>query len=232
MTALETVTEAGAVLPDQLSQEEWEAFGMRLGNNRARLKWAIGDWVNYGRERWSDDVVTQAALRCGLAGQSLSNTMSVCKRVAPNVRRLELSFEHHDTVAALWQHPDRQARYLQVAVERRLSRDEFRAFVRDREADIVGLEGDVRIVSPLTAGGNGGQELPELDTEPDVEHILTQEPRVVHEPDPAGPIAIPYTLRVFCHPDDAAVVRDGLSRLGRGLVRWCAEHDVVVEVES
>lgn len=87
-------TPTGLVLPEDLSFDEWAAFGAPvLGAARASLWW-VGDWIVAGKARWGSTYVTAIELT-GLSASTLKNAVSVCRRVDRSRRRDDLPFHHH-----------------------------------------------------------------------------------------------------------------------------------------
>lgn len=87
-------------LPDDLTFDEWQAFGVHILSAGESLMWWIGDWLNHG-ERLYGDTYTQAAEWTQLDYSTLAHAKSVSKAIAPCRRRQNLSWSHHVEVAPL-----------------------------------------------------------------------------------------------------------------------------------
>jgi hypothetical protein len=111
-------TNVGLVIDDDLAYEAWADAGEVLARAESSLAWAVGDWYAYGVTHW-DAKANQLAAALGLAEKTVWNAGSVCNRVPLERRRAELSFGHHEAVAA--QSPDQQVRWLELAAEEGLS---------------------------------------------------------------------------------------------------------------
>lgn len=231
LVPVQEVTPLGLYLRPDLPIDEWEDIGENLGRVDSALQWAIGDWMLYGEATYGEPKANEVALRLGYAPGTIHNYKSVAKRIPQDLRREDLWYSHHVVVAKLYERPDRQQKYLRRAAEEKWSVRTLDVIVTQEEEDLAVAAGvdnpNLHDVVKIA-----DREVPEAEDEPDVEVILNREPSVVHEMDPDGPVTVAYTLRVMCHPDDVAVVKDGFSRLGRGLVRWCADQGAVIEVDE
>lgn len=140
-----SLTATGAKFMPDLAYEDWAEIGDRLASHEASFLWVVGDWMIYGAEHYGAKAI-QLAAATGLTERTVYNATSVCRRVDRSVRREELSFKHHDAVAA--QTGDMQEALLQLAVDECLSAsalaDRVRAY-NDRD--------DEPRPSGVTAGG-------------------------------------------------------------------------------
>lgn len=136
-----TISRVGLTIDHDLPYEDWAAFGDALVRSEAGFMWVVGDWMVYGAEHYGAKAI-QLAAATGLTERTVWNATSVCKRVAIDQRRPELSFKHHDAVAA--QPPETQKALLQLAVDEALSASALAERVK-----VYGA-GDAK---PVTAGG-------------------------------------------------------------------------------
>lgn len=113
-----TTSPVGLAIDDDLEYGPWAEFGELLARAEGSYLWAVGDWMLYGAEHYGAKAV-QLAAATGLTERTVWNATSVCKRVAIEYRRPELTFSHHDTVASL--PADEQARWLDLAAAEGLS---------------------------------------------------------------------------------------------------------------
>jgi hypothetical protein len=95
------LTSTGAVLPEGLSEREWQAIADRVTRIGTALQWVIGDLVAYNGRSWAYGAKTRLAQDLGMNPKTVRNLASICRRVPPERRRPELSFSHHAAVAAL-----------------------------------------------------------------------------------------------------------------------------------
>lgn len=113
-----TTTDVGLQITEGIKYETWAEAGEVLVRAEGSLLWAIGDWMHYGEVHWQAKAY-QLASALGLAEKTVWNAASVCKRVPLEGRRTDLSFSHHDAVAA--QPPEVQTMWLEFAAEEGLS---------------------------------------------------------------------------------------------------------------
>jgi hypothetical protein len=94
------LSETGYRLPPDLTYERWASIGATLLlTHRAVMFW-IGDWLRYGEARYGEKYA-QAIETTDFAYQTLRNAVWVCEHVEMSRRRDNLSFGHHDAIAAL-----------------------------------------------------------------------------------------------------------------------------------
>lgn len=130
------LADTGLILRPDLTQEQWAEFGRTLllrADNR--IRWAIGDWMVYGEDRFGEATRNQLAAETGLALQTLANTAYVCRKVPVEVRRPELSFGHHAEVAA--ENRSAQVRLLADAATNGLSVRALRSLVDQERQDLA-----------------------------------------------------------------------------------------------
>lgn len=129
--------------------ERWESLGRFFGSLDRRIRWYIGDWLNFGEaiygEQSAQAVEATVADRydvaeriTGLDHGTMMNIRSVCGRVARSRRRVELGFWIHAEVAAL--EADEQDAWLQRAVDEGLSKSDLRAAIRETKGLAKGKE--------------------------------------------------------------------------------------------
>lgn len=110
-------------VPDDLSEDRYDALCAYLGSLSHATRWWIGDLICWGEGRYKERVA-QASELFGLAPGTLQNYASVCDRIAPRRRRPGVPFHCHALVARL--EPAEQARWLDAASERGLDYRELR----------------------------------------------------------------------------------------------------------
>jgi hypothetical protein len=76
-----------------------------LRGHKRSIEWWIGDAVNYGEHNWSEEAAQvlhgDAQEMTAWSVSTLRVNQWVCERVTPETRRADLSFGHHQVVAAL-----------------------------------------------------------------------------------------------------------------------------------
>jgi hypothetical protein len=121
----------GLEFDDGLDFDAWSGFGERVGSIVGASAWWIGDWMVFGHWEYGKKY-EEAIERTGLAYQTLVNLRNVAESVDFNRRRLDLSFSHHEAVAAL--EPIDQERLLERALREGLSVMALRDAVRGLRA--------------------------------------------------------------------------------------------------
>ena len=119
-----SITPRGIDFHGDLTFEEWESLGEKLGDAERSIGFMIGDWVNYAENKWGEKY--NDAIACtGLEYQTLRNYAYVARKVQLSSRDDKLTFKHHYTVAKL-KDPDEQKFWLTQAAEHDLSVDRLR----------------------------------------------------------------------------------------------------------
>jgi hypothetical protein len=117
----------GLALASGLPYERWEAIGRALWAMEWGRLWWLGDWLAYGECAYGERAAQAEALD-GYDYATLSGARWVCSRIEAARRRPELSFAHHQEVAALA--PAEQERWLAAAAREGWSVRELRAVLR------------------------------------------------------------------------------------------------------
>ena len=101
---------------DRVTLDEWKYAGKQLRPD-AGWPWVIGDWLTLGenREFISSQNYDHAEEITGLDHGTLKNYAYVARRVERNVRRDDLSWAHHQAVAAFIS--EKQGRWLEQAAQ-------------------------------------------------------------------------------------------------------------------
>lgn len=129
-------TEIGMALPASTTYEQWEAVGYLLGEMHRRTPWLIGDWYTFGEAAFGTR--SEGANLTGVTEDTISTYAWVCRRIAPEERRVDLTFTHHRHVAQLPQEERRQ--WLDKAVSEDMRAKDLYAAVR--AAQIMGAKSD------------------------------------------------------------------------------------------
>lgn len=125
-------TSVALQLRENLTRDEWITVGQQLGRGAQGIQWFIGDWLNYGVKHSyiKEDKLDDAEEITHMSRTWLTVCAWVARAVAPEDRRIELSFEHHKRIASLRPGPERTV-LLQVAVEQRLGARDLYALATD-----------------------------------------------------------------------------------------------------
>jgi hypothetical protein len=139
-------------MPSQeLSANEWAAAGRRIGAVGRCIQWLLGDWIAYGNEKFGERYA-RASKITGYDTQTLMNMVYVASRFEISRRRENLSWSHHETIAAL--HAEEQDRWLDQAEADRWSVADLRVMLRvSRREDAEREEGAEE------ESGEGGADL-------------------------------------------------------------------------
>ncbi len=93
-------SETGLKLREGMSHEEWLDVGRRIARFSNSLQWWLAEWLIFGDSHWAT-AYGDAAGVTGYEVVTLHKIASVAGRVEFWRRRANLSFAHHDAVAAL-----------------------------------------------------------------------------------------------------------------------------------
>jgi hypothetical protein len=127
-------TKVGLQLATNLTYDRWERAGQKLAGVLSSSSWWLGDWMNYGREHYSDRY-ERGVEAAGLRYQTLRNYAWVAGRFPMSRRLADLSFQHHAEVASF--PPDEQERWLQHSLEQKWSLKKLRAAIKQSRMSAV-----------------------------------------------------------------------------------------------
>jgi hypothetical protein len=106
---------------------EWATAGRRLAAMGRCGQWGIGDWIRYGNTKFGERYAWAARVT-GYDTQTLMNMVYVASRFEISRRRENLSWSHHETLAAL--EPGEQNAWLDRVEGDRLSVSDLRRELR------------------------------------------------------------------------------------------------------
>jgi hypothetical protein len=95
-----TITPTGLQFHQNLSFEEWNDLGQKLAPIGKSIGFIIGDWINYGETAYGEKY-EEALAKTGLAYQTLMNFAYVARKVEISLRKENLDWYQHATVAKL-----------------------------------------------------------------------------------------------------------------------------------
>ena len=114
-----SITTTGIEFHQDLDFDEWNDLGQKLAPIGKSIGFIIGDWINYGDKRYGEKY-DEALAKTGLAYQTLINCSHVARKVGIYLRKENLDWSQHATVAKL--KTDEEKRYwLDMAEEHALS---------------------------------------------------------------------------------------------------------------
>ena len=105
-------SQVGLVFVKDMPLEKWESLGRSLFDMQDGWQWWIGDWINYGEQKWGETY--KAAIEVtGRSYKTLANVARICKAFEITRRRVNLPFKHHVEVESL--EPEKQDEILDQA---------------------------------------------------------------------------------------------------------------------
>ncbi len=117
-----SMSPVGLKLPRTLDYEQWAQLGPRFHAIHRRLGWYVGDWINFGEQKFGEKYA-QAVSETGYDSGYLANLAWICRTFEQERRREALSFRHHQMVAGL-DKPE-QDRWLLLAEEKGWTSEEL-----------------------------------------------------------------------------------------------------------
>ncbi len=111
----------------ELGLREWAEVGRRIGSVGRNIQWLLGDWIAYGNEKFGERYA-RASKISGYDRQTLMNMVYVATHFPASRRRENLSWSHHEALAAL--ESEEQERWLDQAVQHRWSVFDLRTMLR------------------------------------------------------------------------------------------------------
>lgn len=131
----------------ELGQAAWLATGRRLGAIGRCSQWWIGDWIRYGTSRWGERYA-EAARVTGYDVASLRNMAWVASQFDLSLRSDKLTWSHHVLLAPL--EPDEQKRWLDHALEERLSVADLRVELRAAQGAVDKAKASAELTTEAT----------------------------------------------------------------------------------
>ncbi len=124
------LSRVGWRLAQSMTFEEWIQIGETLRTIKGSLFWWIGDWLNFGEQKWGE-MYAQALETTNYDYATLADAKWVASRVELSRRRETLSWSHHRDVAAL--EAEKQEIWLDKADKNQWSRAELREAIRNKK---------------------------------------------------------------------------------------------------
>lgn len=118
------LTPTGLQINGRPSFDEWMTYGQTLWAMRSAIQWAVADWIRYGEGHYADRYA-QAVDETRMSNQTLQNYVWVAGKFEPSRRRGNLSFSHHEAVAAV-SDPEIQDELLTRAAVEKMNREDIR----------------------------------------------------------------------------------------------------------
>ena len=114
-----TITPTGLQFHHELSYDEWDDLGKKIAPIGKSIGFIIGDWINFGETTYGDKY-KEALTATGIAYQTLANYSYVARKVEFSLRKENLDWYQHATVAKL-KTPEEKQHWLEMAEKHNLS---------------------------------------------------------------------------------------------------------------
>jgi hypothetical protein len=98
LVPLEGTTSLSLQLPEGLPYDQWRDTLLMYAKVGKAMQFWLGDALLYGENRFGEQFA-QAASETGYSEESLRGFLWVASRVPPSIRRLTLSWSHHQVAA-------------------------------------------------------------------------------------------------------------------------------------
>lgn len=128
---------------NDITYDEWMAYGKKLAKRYSNIQWLIGDWINYGEAKWGEKYA-QAEDDLSFSQGTLRNYASICARIPPENRNPKLRFHQIKHVAPL--EPRQQRKIIDFASEHEMTGDDILEAVQritKKETKLKSIEGFV-----------------------------------------------------------------------------------------
>jgi hypothetical protein len=146
-----SITPTGIQFNEELTFDEWDALGQQLAPVGKSIGFIIGDWINYGEGRYGEKY-EDALNRTGLAYNTLRHYAYVARKVEMCVRKHNLDYCIHATVAKL-KTDDEKSYWLEMADKHDLSVRRLRKSINfgrlATEEEVQGDPADKGVVTHL-----------------------------------------------------------------------------------
>lgn len=105
-------TGTALVIPENVTQQEWDEIGLLIKDVEKATVWAVADWANYAAEHWKASYEAIAEdYKYDL--KTLYTYAWIARNVPTSIRNRSLTFAHHRAVAKMT--PDEQLYWLSQA---------------------------------------------------------------------------------------------------------------------
>lgn len=121
------------ILPGDLSEDSWLDIGKTLNNISTAHQWWVGDWLNYGYDRYEHGQYEKALeLFPQYEKETLRRHKQVAKLIKSGIRIPDLSFNHHQLVAPYSE--EEQKKLLKEAKDNKWTVRDFQRYIRRYKA--------------------------------------------------------------------------------------------------
>lgn len=117
------ITQTAMIFTGKLEFDEWLQIGQQLKAMSQGLMFWIGDWLNYGEERYGE-AYAQAMDVTGYSYRTVKQAKYIANKFPPDERSDDLTFTHYTAVAG--EEPERAKELLQQAATESLTVEELK----------------------------------------------------------------------------------------------------------
>lgn len=129
------LSRTGLTLPKSVPFDRWQAIGSQLREIEGAVLWWIGDWLNYGEQRYGE-MYSQALEATEYSYGSLANAKHVSSKYEISSRDENLSWTHHRLALAA----DDPLTALEWAKENEATTQELQRHIRQLKIAAIGAD--------------------------------------------------------------------------------------------
>lgn len=94
------MTPVGLVVPEDMTDDEWNDVGRVIRDLDTSISWVIGDWALYAKQQWKA-MASEIAEAFGYETSTIETYASICENIPRLIRNQTAHFSHHRLVAKL-----------------------------------------------------------------------------------------------------------------------------------
>jgi hypothetical protein len=98
MNATNHIEALALALPNTTTYPDWISVGRSLATSKRHIDWLIGDWINFGRQQFPEQIELALA-DVADDPRNLKRIEKTARAFPPHLRSSALTFEHHAHVA-------------------------------------------------------------------------------------------------------------------------------------
>lgn len=126
------VSELGVAFSENVTIEDWEQFGEQIGRVVNSSQFIIGDWINFGRDKWDRSEfkrrIAIAEVKTGLDPATIKSYSCHARKIPFENRNPNCSFELHRAVSKL--ESKEQKRWLKIADDESMNIGRLKASIK------------------------------------------------------------------------------------------------------
>lgn len=113
-----------------MTYDEWVAAGVSARRMKDLMQWQLCDWLVFGEEHFGEEFA-QAVSDAGISPGSASRYLQVGKNIPVEIRRADLTWAHHNHVAAHKYSNEERTIWLDKAATLKWGSEELAANLKD-----------------------------------------------------------------------------------------------------